>query len=132
MDEENYWDGIADAGLIQGPMDRVSEEEVLSAIKLMKMGKASGSSKVVAEHIMASGMVGVGVMTKICNCVLEGEDIPEDWKCSVLVPLYKGKGDVRECGSYRGVKLLEHGLKILERVLEKRLREVVNIDEMQC
>jgi hypothetical protein len=51
---------------------------------------------------------------------------------SILVPIYKGKGDVRECGSYRGVKLLEHGMKILERILEKRLRQIINIDEMQC
>ena len=39
---------------------------------------------------------------------------------SVLVPLYKGKGDVRDCGAYnRGVKLLEHGMKVVERVVEK-------------
>ena len=43
--------------------------------------------------------------------------MPLDWRDSVLVPLYKGKGDVRECGSYRGVKLLEHGKKVLEQVL---------------
>ena len=50
----------------------------------------------------------------------------------MLVPLYKGKGDVRDCGAYRGVKLLEHGMKVLERVFERRLRAVVDIDEMQC
>ena len=36
-----------------------------------------------------------------------------------------------ECGSYRAVKLLEHGMKVLERVVERRLRRKVNIDNMQ-
>ena len=34
---------------------------------------------------------------------------------------FYGKGDAMSCGVYRGVKLLEHALKIVEKVLEKRL-----------
>ena len=48
------------------------------------------------------------------------------------MPVYKGKGDTRVCGWYRGVKLLEHGLKVMERVVEKRLRKIVHINDMQC
>ena len=50
----------------------------------------------------------------------------------LLVPLYKGKGDVRECGSCKGVKLFKHGMKVLERILDKRLRQRINVDVMQC
>ena len=39
---------------------------------------------------------------------------------------------MRECGAYRGVKLLEHCMKIVERVFERRLREVVEVNDMQC
>ena len=35
------------------------------------------------------------------------------------------------CGSYRGLKLLEHGMKIIERVLERRIRAIVDFDEAQ-
>ena len=52
-------------------------------------------------------------------------------KTSVVVPIFKGKGDVMDCGAYRGVKLLEHAMKIVERVLEKRIRELVKVDDMQ-
>ena len=55
--------------------------------------------------------LGIEALTRIYNGVLQGGSMPLDWRDSVLVPLYKGKGDVRECGSYRGVKLLEHGMK---------------------
>ena len=34
-------------------------------------------------------------------------------------------------GMYRGVRLLEYAMKIVEEVLEKRLRKVVMIDDMQ-
>ena len=33
-----------------------------------------------------------------------------------------------EYGNYRGFKLLEHGLKILDKILDKRIRALVEID----
>ena len=45
--------------------------------------------------------------------------------------VYKGKGDALTCGSYRGIKLLEHAKKVLERVIEGRGRKIVKIDNMQ-
>ena len=50
---------------------------------------------------------------------------------STVVPIYKKKGSVMDCASYRGVKLLEHGMKVVERLLEKRLRRLVKVDQMQ-
>ena len=45
--------------------------------------------------------------------------------------VYKGKGDLLVCVSYRTIKLLEQPMKVLERVLEKRIRCQVSIDNMQ-
>ena len=50
----------------------------------------------------------------------------------MLVPIFRGKGVVRNCSAYRGVKLLEHAMKIVERVLKRRIQELVRIDVMQC
>ena len=36
-----------------------------------------------------------------------------------------------ECGFYRATKLQEHTMKVIERVLERRIREKVKIDAMQ-
>ena len=33
-----------------------------------------------------------------------------------------------QCGSYRGIKLVEHAMKVIERVLEMRIRQQVEID----
>ena len=57
--------------------------------------------------------------------------MPESWRKSDLIPIFKGKGDVRSCGNYRSIKLLEHGMKVIETIFERRLRKVVKLDEMQ-
>ena len=50
---------------------------------------------------------------------------------SVLVPIFKEKGDIQECKNYRGIKLLTHTFKIWERVLDRRVRECTDIHESQ-
>jgi len=50
---------------------------------------------------------------------------------SVVLPIYKGKGDPVECGSYTGIKLLEHAMKVVERIFEYRIRQQIAIDDMQ-
>ena len=40
-------------------------------------------------------------------------------------------GRYQELHCYRDVKLLEHGMKMVERMLEKRLHRTVSVDEMQ-
>ena len=57
--------------------------------------------------------------------------IPEDWKSSVVLPIYKGKGDPMQCGSYRGIKLLEHAMKVVEKIFEYRIQQQTEIDDMQ-
>ena len=53
--------------------------------------------------------------------------IPDDWKSSVVLPIYKGKGDPMECVSYRGIKLL----KVIEKIFEHRIQQQIEIDDMQ-
>ena len=55
-----------------------------------------------------------------------------DLECqlNVVVPVFKRKGDIRNCSCSGAVKLLEHGMKVVERVLEKRLHRIVSVDEV--
>ena len=36
-----------------------------------------------------------------------------------------------ECGSYRGIKLLEHATKVVEKIFEHRIRQQIETDDMQ-
>ena len=81
--------------------------------------------------ISACGKVRVSAMVKLCQRVLDGKGMPYEGQTSVLVPISKGKEDVRNCNTYRVVKLLEHAMKIVERELERRVRELVNFNSMR-
>ena len=116
---------------VEGPLKEITAEEVEAALKEMKKGKAAGPSGVTSDLLRAAGRVGLRELTNIMNEKLYGEKIPEDWQNSTTIPIYKGKGDAMECGKYRGVRLLEHGMKVYEYVLEKRLRDMVEIGNYQ-
>ena len=60
-------------------------------------------------------------MMELCQSVLDGRRMPNDWAPSVVIPIFKWKGDAMNCMAYRGVKLLEHAIKIVEKGLERRL-----------
>ena len=57
--------------------------------------------------------------------------MPEEWRSSTVIPLYKNKCDIPDCNNYRGIKLLSHTMKLWERVIERRLRKDVSISENQ-
>ena len=81
--------------------------------------------------IVVRGEIGIGVMVELCQGVLDGRGMLDDWVLSVVVPIFKGKGDAMSCMAYRGVKLLEHARKIVKKVLEGRLLCMSKVDEMQ-
>ena len=97
----------------------------------MKREKASGLSRVTAEYRKYLGDVGVEWLKNLLNRILVERKIPEDCADSELVTIYKEKRDPMEYSNYRGIKLPEHGLKVLEKMLDKRLRQIITIDRMQ-
>ena len=113
------------------PIDKVVRNEIVEAMPNMKSEKATGTSEVSVEMIVASGEIEVQVMMELCQRVLDDRGMPDEWKTSVMLSIFKGKSDVMSCGSYRGVKLLEHAMKIVERVLERRIRTLVNLNKIQ-
>ena len=100
------------------------------AIESRKKGKAAGCSglPIDLKHLGASG---VDMMHEILKRVWEEEQMPEEWKKSEIVPIYKQKGDPLEWGNFRGVKLLEHGMKMFEKIVERRLRKLITVNNMQ-
>jgi len=67
----------------------------------------------------------------LCNGIVKEGCIPEDWKSSVILTIYKGKGDPMKCGSYRGIKLLKHAMKVVESIFEHRIRQQIEVADMQ-
>ena len=101
--------------------------EVDAAIGKMKQGKSGGPTEVVSKMLKAAGETGTLWMIDVCIAVVKDDKILEDWSRSWMVNVYKE----RACGSYRGMKLLEHAMKVPEREIEGRVRKIVKIDSMQ-
>jgi len=133
LNEEFSWDrnSLESCEMVCGPSECITREEVRHAVKLMKNGKAAGPSGIVSEMLKAAGEDGISWMTELFNKIVVEGMVPSDWKKSWMVTVYKGKGDALECGSYRGIKLLDHAMKVFERVLERKIRGSVKIDDQQ-
>ena len=59
--------------------------------------------------------------------MMKEETIPNEWRDSIMVSIFKERGDIQSCNNYRGIKLTSHTMKLLERVLDKRLREETEV-----
>jgi len=129
MNEENEYDHRISATVKEGLADCIRIDEVAAALKKMKRHKTPGLSGVVAETIQITGDIGIQWILDLCNRIVNEGCIPEDGKSSIT-NLQK-EGDPMESGSYRGIKLLEHAMKVVEMIFEHRIWQQIDIDDMQ-
>ena len=124
---EQHQNGTPNQGLTIG----VTRAEVEIALRKMKNNNATGPDEIPVEAWRALGGEGVDLLWDLMIKIEEQEHIPDEWRESVLVPIYKEKGDAQECQNYRGIKLLSHTMKIWERIVDKRVRGEVEVAEEQ-
>ena len=98
MNEENEWDHMVETDVVEGLVEKVACNEIVKAMQKMKSGKATGPFEVSVEMLVVSGKIVVKVIMELCLRVLDGRGMPGEWKTSVIVPIFKGKGDVLSCG----------------------------------
>ena len=100
MNVENEWSDSTDASKVEGAVGRIEVEEVQCPLNIMKIRKASGPSGVAIELFQADGDKCLKSLTNIFNDILF--KLPEKWKLSSLLPIFKGKGGPLYPNSYRG------------------------------
>ena len=116
---------------MEGPPIPFTIDMVKKAVSQMKAGNAPGPSAIVVEMIRAAGDMGASMIRDLAIAIIRDGKVPSDWEQSFIVCLYKGKGDALERGSYRGLKLIEQVNKILERIVDGLIRQLVSIDGSQ-
>jgi len=94
--------------------------EVELAIEKLKSHKLPGIDQIPADQIKAGGRTIRGAIHKLIIAIWNKEEMPEELKESVIVPIHK-KGDKIECNNYRGISLLPTTYKILSNILLSRL-----------
>ncbi|XP_053374665.1 uncharacterized protein LOC128547046 [Mercenaria mercenaria] len=116
---------------VEGPPPPVTMDIIRKALSKMKCGKAAGPSGIIAEMLKAAGEEGIDMLRKLAEVVFSSGVIPKDWQESYILNLYKGKGGALDQGNYRGLKITDQVMKLLERVLDSFIRGMVDIDSMQ-
>src|SRR6218665_394440 len=112
IDERRNYEDIPDLG----------ENEVDAAIRKLKQRKAAGPDNLTTEELQA-GTDGVGtrVMHRLCQAVWDKEELPAEWKWSIIIPIHKKK-DRLECANYRGISLTCHSSKIFTSIILQRIK----------
>ncbi|KAK3565371.1 hypothetical protein QTP86_007107 [Hemibagrus guttatus] len=111
----------------------ITQAEVTEVVQQLLGGKAPGVDEICPEYLKSLDVVGLSWLTRLCNIAWQSGTVPLDWATGVVIPLFK-KGDQRVCSNYRGITLLSLPGKVYSRVLERRVRPLVEprIQEEQC
>ena len=93
----------------------------------LKSGKDAGKDEVIREMTKGGDERVVFCIWRLCNIAFESGVVREDWRSTLVVRLYKGKGERTVCINYRGISLLSVVGKIylgflVDRVCKKKLR----------
>ena len=128
MNEENDKEfRTEEAEVVNEEVNCVSREEVKNALRRIKNVRPD---ELPAEVWKCMEEMEIKFLTRLFNRLLVCKQMPEEWR-SVLISVYKNKGDAQCCGSYRGIKLMSYTIKICERIIETRLRNRVEISKQQ-
>uniref|UniRef100_A0A8C6P7A9 Reverse transcriptase domain-containing protein n=1 Tax=Nothobranchius furzeri TaxID=105023 RepID=A0A8C6P7A9_NOTFU len=111
----------------------ISGAEVAEVVKQLHSGGAPGADEVRPGYLKAMDVVGLSWLTRLYNIAWSSGAVPREWQTGVVVPIFK-KGDLRVCSNYRGITLLSLPGKVYSKVLERRVRSIVEsqIEEEQC
>uniref|UniRef100_A0AAQ6IH68 Reverse transcriptase domain-containing protein n=1 Tax=Anabas testudineus TaxID=64144 RepID=A0AAQ6IH68_ANATE len=111
----------------------ISLVEVTEVVSKLLNGKAPGVDEIRPEYLKSLDVVGLSWFIRRCSIAWRSGTVPLDWHTGVVVPLFK-KGGRRVCSNYRGITLLSLPGKVYARVLERRIRPLVEprIQEEQC
>jgi hypothetical protein len=121
-------DLLPKAAPVEGPAPPVILDIICKALCKTKRGKAAGPSGVIVEILKASGEEGITMLRHLTKKTFSEGVTPTDCEKSCIINLYKGKGDALDRGSYRGLKLTDQAIKLMDCVLDIFIRRMVNID----
>jgi hypothetical protein len=93
-------------------MRRIQESEVKDALKRKNGGKTMGPDRIPIEVWRTLRDVAIVWLTKLFNLIFRSNKMADEWRQSILVPIFKNKGDVQSCTNYLGIKLMSHTMKL--------------------
>ncbi|XGW22799.1 hypothetical protein V3C99_005206, partial [Haemonchus contortus] len=103
LNEEFARENSSHSEATAGPIKLWTEDEVRKAIGKMKVGKATGPDGVPIEAWKALGEHGIKWLTRFLNTVTAEGRIPDAWRRSTIVPIFKRRLKIERIGpNFRG------------------------------
>ena len=96
------------------------QQEMSVAIKKMKDNKAADQSGVITEYLKALEVEEVEKLRGLMNGILNGADIPKEWKESRVKLLHKG-GKTDELKNYRPIAIINVTCKLCMLMVRERI-----------
>ncbi|GKD27888.1 hypothetical protein Tco_1234102, partial [Tanacetum coccineum] len=114
----NRWKILTDMSLDKFTV----KAEVRTALQKIGRNKAIRPVQIPIEAWRSLGDEGIFWLTSLFNKIFTSAKMPEEWRLSDVIPIFKNNGDAQVYCNYRGIKLLGHTMKLWERMIERRLQ----------
>ena len=95
MNEENNREPRTEEAEVVNEEVNCVSREVRNALRRMKKGKAVGPDELPVEVWKCMREMGIKFLTRLFNRLLKDKRMPEEWRRSVLIPIYKNKGNAQ-------------------------------------
>ena len=100
----------------------ITETEIRESLKHAKCGKAAGPDGIINEVLKVAEPSIVPFLTNYFNVIFSKGIFPDEWAKSIIFPLHK-KGDLNNPDNYRGITLISCVSKLYTHILNKRLTD---------
>jgi len=93
-------------------------------VRNLKNNKVAGTDGIHLELIKCRGNKLLNRIYELVRQIWEEEGIPEEWKETLIFPLYK-RGDRSSCENYRGIALGNAAYRILANIILEKIKPYI-------
>ena len=83
---------------MEGDITEITSADIEMALRNMNNRKATGYDNLPEEMWKSLGRTGVHFLKEALNKI--NDKIPDIWRKNMLIPVFKNKGDIMNCGNY--------------------------------
>ena len=105
-------------------LEKITASEVRRVLRTLPNKSSCGSDRISYQMIKEAGPGLVGPLVSLFNASLRLRKVPDEWRKSIIKPIFKGgRKDRRDPSSYRPIALTSCVARTMEKVLNARILE---------
>ena len=108
----------------------ISMEELNYAIKKLKRRKSPGPDGITNEMLIYAGKPALYKLLEIFNKTWQEGSLPQSWREATMIPIHEKGKSKTEATSYRPISLTSCVVKLLERIINARLKWFLESEQL--